>query len=124
MPLVNVTYNPNAILEQHLKPLGNCLRLKVAWALTCEDEGGSLTPDDIEVRFHAVGPHDINASDLMIEVFANDFPSRRRNIQDRAEAIAEAVREFHNRGGGLRSSDFGGKNFVWVLLAPAGFVFL
>lgn len=120
MPLVTVTATP--ILGINKREFGELLCGLTAKCLSCKD--GKLTVEEIEVRFREMGQHDINASDLMIEIFANDYPDRRANIQERTVAIAAGVRGYLSTQGFLAPSVCGGTNFVWVLLAPAGFVHL
>lgn len=121
MPLVIVTRNPELLSDREAVEIGPLLQQIVAAALTCEE--GKLTQDDIEVRFREAGPLDVGVKKLQIEVIANDYLSRRINLQQRTEQIGHQLQVHGNLSRWL----FGGKdtgNFVWVRLTPAGFAFL
>ena len=128
MPLVVVTINPVVILkgedtiqqDSDLNRLTEMLQVIVAEELsTQEDEGGTLTPEEIEVRVRKRGPYDRGFPNLGIEVFANSNPGRKRNVQERSDRIAERVKRLsivnspHVCGNGT--------SFVWIFLGTAGF---
>ena len=119
MPLVIVTAKRGLLRNGSRQSLGEHLANVVAGALSCDDEGGVLSSDDIEVRFQDVSPHTYNAKPFAIEIFANDYPSRRANLADRTARIANNVR---NARSVPRSVVKGGGGFVWVLLGTGGFV--
>ncbi|MCX6812211.1 MAG: hypothetical protein NTW79_01120 [Candidatus Berkelbacteria bacterium] len=87
----------------------------VADALSCGDENGSLSPKDIEIKFEAQGPHDVDNYDVEILVTAMDFPSRKANIQERAALIADKLLPRIPR------LDEKYQICVFVTLSPAGF---
>lgn len=125
MPLVIVTTNPLVITGAMCAKLGPDLQVHIADALNVSDEpDAGLTPSDIEVRFRTPGPLDVGYPDLGLDVFANDYPARRANIQRRTEMIANALRFkcTNYTGGYLPPCAFDKEsNFVWVMLVPAGF---
>ena len=119
MPLVIVTRDPNTMNDAQALKLGPDLATIVAEALNApNDEGGALTAKDIEVRFRDIGPLDLNASPLEIEVFANDYPSRKANLEDRVDRICRELR-IHPSVPTCAIDDKGG--FVWVFLGAAAF---
>ena len=121
MPLVVVTRNPLVIPDESLPGLADVLRHAVAVCLNVDEEGGSLTVDEIEVRFREPGPHDVNWLDLQIEVQANWFASRAANVEERAGFICEHVDDLWEQAP-IDVDLFTGKRaFVWVCLMPAGF---
>jgi len=88
--------------------------------LAVDEKGGGLSVHEIEVRFREPGTHDVNYSDLMIEVFAGWFSSRADNVIERTYRISQGVKESKL----LPPEVFGGSNFVWVFLAEAGFAYI
>lgn len=120
MPLVVVTRNPEIVTDEMLKPLAYKLQEIVVKNLEVLEKGGDLNVDQIEVRFREPGPHDINYSDLMIEVMANWFAERAENVQERSDWIGEDVKKAKL----LPDNVFGTDNFVWIFLGEAGFSLL
>jgi len=93
----------------------NALPQIVAEALTCSDPDGSLTPQDVEVGVEEYGPMDISDDyHLQVMVDANDFPSRRADLQQRTQRIADQIAAVII-GPPTRF-------YVWVRLMPAAFV--
>ena len=115
MPLVQVLMN-DAINEDLFSQYANGLRDLVAGALTCDDAGGNLASNDIEVSFRIRDENrDFDGKtkyDVQITVFANYYPLRQDTLQDRTDHINRGVVDIFP--GGLTG-------YVWVLLAPAGF---
>jgi len=87
----------------------------VAQELGCDDFGGQLTPDDVEVEYRLFGPKDKHNEYVCgIMVDASEFPSRsddleerRKRLQDHMEIILDAF--------------LIGRKWVWVRLFPASF---
>ncbi len=121
MPLVVVTRNPQVISDESLPGLAAVLRNAVAVCLAVEEDGGSLTDDEIEVRFREPGPHDVNSLDLQIEIQANWFASRAANIDERVVYICEHVEDRWGEAPHDVDLFTGKRAFVWVCLMPAGF---
>lgn len=121
MPLVVVTRNPQVISDKSLPGLAATLRHAVAVCLAVDEDGGSLTVEEVEVRFREPGPHDVNCLDLQIEVQANWFASRAANIEERATYICEHVQDLWEEAPDDVNFFTGKRAFVWVSLAVAGF---
>ena len=119
MPLVFVTTTPGLMTDLECRALGEHLQQVVAQALNApEDEDGKLTPKEIEVRFQLVSPRTVNPSPFAVEIFANDYPSRKANLDYRVGRIARELRVFPM----IPQSVIDGKGgFVWVLLGAGGF---
>jgi len=118
MPLVLVTANRNhpKINDAMLNGLCLVLREQIPRFLACDDPGGHLTPDDIEIQLRDRDPsRDVGASkhDLHIVVLANDFPSRKANLDERCKHICGCIAECYKK------DNIHG--FVWIRLAPASF---
>ncbi len=119
MPLVEVTRNPKFLDDEQARDFGPRLQRIVALRLTCGDPGGVLDEKEIEVRFRDPGPLDVNVSDLQVEIFANHFPSREANIDERTAQIAKDLHNHTNLPHVLFRK--GNENFVWVFLGRASF---
>lgn len=126
MPLVLLTWDKTKLSGNRVLDLARALPAVVAGALTIEPpELGQLRAEEIEVRLRMVDIYDINASPLSIEIFANAYPARQANIQERTNLIASAVNRFIDEHHPNMRDRLGKKqSFVWVLLAPAGFAHL
>lgn len=83
MPDVELRIKRGALREADLLVIPTALQSIVALALNCSDKDGALTADMVEVRVTEVGPYDVNAVDVAVLVVANDFPSRKANIEER-----------------------------------------
>ena len=113
MPLIQLGYNPKSVSEEFVGFFASELPVIVAEALNApEDDGGGLTPDDIEVWCRKASPNDVGDADLQIVVLANHFASREANLEERKDNILNAVKDIVH---------LGLHGFVWVLLAPAAF---
>jgi hypothetical protein len=118
MPLVLVTANRTrfpSLTDAYLRPIGELITTWVANILTCDDPGGKLTPNDIEVRFQDRSLLDVGGDQHALEVivFANDFPSRRQNLDERCRQLQDYFKA-------ALMPDLHG--YVWIRLAPAAFV--
>lgn len=112
MPLVVVNRNPEVLTDELLKSLVASLPSFVANVLTCNDPGGDLTPQDIEVWVQDFGPHDINTKDVEIIIWANLYPERQKTLELRRRFLCSELRF-------LLPKEIGG--FVWILLQPASY---
>lgn len=134
MPMVLLNRDAEVLPDNVTFNMGLALTRAVAEALHVEeDPDAHLTEDDIEVIVRDVR-HDLDVGNvtLAITVFANDYPARKANLDERREKIEEAVRAF------IASEFFvkecllkfqkelkrDKKAFVWVLLAPGSFGFV
>lgn len=114
MPLVIVTTPETRFPDATLRDIAELLIDRVARTLTCDDPGGQLAPSDIEVRFDTRSSLDLGGEryDFEVIVFANDFPSRRQNLDERCAVLRDALRA-------RLTPDLHG--YVWIRLAPAAF---
>src|SRR3989338_6036886 len=95
MPLVVLQHKAGRIAEQMLTSLVYVLPNIVARALHAEKNYDAwLTPNDIEVRVQESGKFDANARDLEIIIWANSYPERLRNLEERKDVIVQAIRKF------------------------------
>ena len=118
MPLVVVTRNPQFVRDEALRALAHLLQVAVSTHLHVKEEGGDLTPEEVEVRFRESGPHDVNSLDFQVEVIANWFASRFARIDERAVLIANQIMDSDILPEHLFNSK---RAFVWIILADAGF---
>lgn len=125
MPLVFITIPNNANTEPDtfggftMEKFAQHVQQCVADALTCQDTGGQLTKDEVEVEIkqrqeswfhHYVGGE---KAEVRIVVLANDFPARRANLKRRNRQLLKKVSEF--------SWNRKVSGYVWIRLAPAEF---
>jgi hypothetical protein len=111
MPLIDIRRYPDAIDSDTLSALTQHLPARAAATLSCE-EGGILAPEAIMIEVHDSRRFDRNTKDIRINVWAHDYPSRRKNLDDIRKRIAEEV---------LRHLPEGVSWSVWVLLAPTSY---
>jgi len=117
MPYVRVRHEPLSPCNDRegIAIFVNALPQIVAEALTCPDPDGGLTPQDVEVSVEEYGPMDISGDyHLQVMIDANDFPSRRADLKQRTQQIADR----------LTAVIIGPptKFYVWVRLTPAAFI--
>ncbi len=113
MPLVMVHDASNS---EVLLDVTRALPALVAQALHVEeDPAAHLTANDVEVWVRGHHPHDKCTQGIEIVVWANLFPERNANLEERTEMIAKGVRAI------LAQVSPGVKGFVWVLLQPGAF---
>lgn len=117
MPLVKVRYR-DTVPEAVLKGLGSLLCAAVAEQLTCNDDGGQLTPNDIEVQFDACSPYDVVLHDLTIDVEAMHFPLRDKGDPDQRESDFE-TRVWRIREDLVSAIPIGNTFGLWVKLSNA-----
>ncbi len=93
--------------------LQGSLREIIAEALTCDNPDGALTENDIKVNFVEQNPvFDITGYDISIVIWANEYPERKENLDERTREIAADLKEI---------LPLNLKCFVWVLPAPGNF---
>ncbi len=116
MPLVRLVHKGVRFpTPTRLEKIKGIIKEIVAGALTCPDSGGELVPKEVEVevKVSELGDSLHERYAVMFYIDANDFPSRKENLQSRSNAIAvkiSTIPEFHGMSG-----------FVWVRLFPAAF---
>lgn len=121
MPHITVRYDAYHVRANNYltKPIAEI----VANELTCDDAGGSITSDDIEVELQPFGEMDkTNGMTITVQITADEFPSRKANLQERTDKIARAMQDLFRKSGVILTPDVSVRRaFVWVLLTPAGF---
>lgn len=118
MPLVIVKHT-YVIHGGFINKLAKALPEIVALALSVENNPEAhLSPADIEVWVHRANELDVNAKNLEIVIWANLYPERLANLNEREERIRNFVKKFLADviPGGVSAS-----GFVWVLLANGAF---
>jgi len=112
MPLI-VVNRGSKVSDGLFRDLIDALPELVASALTCENPDGKLTAADVELWSRQRDDvHDRGFKDLQIVVFANDYPERRVNLDERQKMLKDSIREL------LPSGVHG---WLWVRLAPSSF---
>jgi len=132
MPFVWVRIEGQWRVLKPVKKLVKNLPSIVAKALSVPGTEGELSPNDIEVKVESFGLieeaegssgftridvsgdvlRDIHTKDIEIIIWANDYPERAKNLDQRREQIIKEVRKFI-------PPDITG--FVWVLLQPGSY---
>jgi len=118
MPLVYIQYKVGRFAENLVEYLAGRMPEIVANALDAGQEGNKeacLFPGDVEVWVRESGKLDVNTRDLEIIIWANSYPERLANLEQRKDRIIRDVREF------LGNYDRNLSGFVWVLLQPGAF---
>ena len=93
MPLVRVRHNVTGAEDgtRFLETFGPRLRVIVASSLTCHDEGGELSEEDVEVVFEEASRFDIGAFDINIKVEVMRFPAREADLNERTAKLGLAI---------------------------------
>ncbi|MDR3546981.1 MAG: hypothetical protein P4M11_01665 [Candidatus Pacebacteria bacterium] len=78
-----------------------------------------LQPSDIKVKVEQFIGDAPNTKELEVTVWANHFPERQVNLDERRDAIIEGIKVFFTRGHLGFQIEF--TLSVWVLLAPASY---
>ncbi|MEO5646428.1 MAG: hypothetical protein ABIO57_01490 [Candidatus Paceibacterota bacterium] len=119
MPEVTVRYVNSTLTSHTAKMLAAALQTIVAEALNVPgDEHGEITKNDIVVRFVAHNPFDIGVMNFEIDIVTVDIPARRKNLQERTEAIANKVRALTKD---KDDGPTGTHGYVWIILTQSGF---
>lgn len=86
----------------------------VAKHLTCEPgTPGHLLPEEVDVRVQVGHPLDVNTKDLAVIVWANLYPEREQNLDERRYKLALDIKLFDPR--------LAVNGSVWVLLQPGSY---
>ena len=116
MPLAILSYHPEMVHAEHVRRLSSLLPSMVAEALDVpENPEARLTASDVEVWARERMRFDKSAKALEIVVLANDYPERRKDLDERSKELGRKVKFF------LDAFPEHIHGFVWVLLAPGGF---
>ena len=118
MPEVFITANRarSELTDEFLVGFAEQLRAFTAQALSCDDVGGRLNSTDVEVEIKDRDPkRNIGGAkyDLKILILANDFPSRKANLEQRGSQLKEKV-------AAVLAPNIHGS--IWIRLAPAAYV--
>lgn len=111
MPLVTLRRSQR-VPDEVVDALVKAIPVAVSESLDCNDLGGDLTPDDIEVEVGTIGPLDRNRYDICVNVIANDYPERKASLEVRRQHLQAAL---------IRHIPGGLTGYVWVRLCPASF---
>lgn len=114
MPLVQVYRDKKRIGDELLLQMKDVIPKAVAKRLTSTDPEATLSPNEISVVFHDFGQFDVRGCSLEVIIFANHYPNRGADINERARLIA---RDLHECVAGLPTHNF----FVYVILGTGGF---
>lgn len=117
MPLVIVNRNPYKVYSETLDALVLELPKLVTEALSIPNTDGELKHDDVEVWIRDQRrEYESQHFDLEIVIFANQYPERLQNLDERREEIGRGIRYLLS----LKKCD-NVRCFVWVLLQPGSF---
>lgn len=125
MPLARLQYNRHSMLVRDAATLADLLPSLVAQALSCEDPGGQLEMGEVDTEvtmLNGVSSHTKVTSnyDYIIVIEANEYPSRKKTLEQRTHQIAVGVRKhLFARYGTETSWPKGG---LWVRLCPGEWV--
>lgn len=113
MPLVHLQRDPQIVNDRIVKEIADALPAIVATALDVpENPDARLTANDIEVLIRDKHYLDVNTPPLSVIVYAQDFPERKKSLNDRRIAIAGGIR-MH------KPTDIHG--FVWIFLGDTSY---
>lgn len=118
MPLVVIQYKDGYLNKDMVRGLAESMPRIVADALDAgspENREAYLSSSDIEVWVQESGKLDVNTRDLEIIIWANSYPERLVNLEQRKNAVIRDVRHV------LGNYDRNLSGFVWVLLQPGAF---
>ena len=116
MPLVVMHCKQDRLLPDMIQKLAQELPVIVSRALHVEENpAGHLGPRHIEVRVTESSSYDVNISDVAITVWANLYPERLANLDERREKILAGMRDV------LRDYDRDIEGDAWVLLQAGSF---
>ncbi len=118
MPLAIITYRPSDARLNLSNRIAKVLPSIIAQTLSIPDHPhASLSEVDTEVRFVASSGLDMNAPEIAIRIFANDYEERKANLDERTAEICKLLRESKAWWPSLD-----GNVYVWVMLCPGSFV--
>jgi hypothetical protein len=116
MPLVKLFYR-DPVTEVTANALADVLPGFVAEALTCSNPDGKLTAEDVEIDVEPMPKGMRTKYDLHVEVEANDYPERSKDLHRRESLILYDVRGWFDKF--TRNIKGRPKGWVWVKLFPA-----
>ena len=114
MPLALIHRDPRVLNDHYLEQLVERLPEMIANALSVEgDPSATLKANEVEIRVSDRGPFDKNTRPLGITIFANFYPKRAENLDDRVERFQKWIKTV------LPPGFFDGVprlGYVWILL--------
>jgi len=113
MPFVWVRVS-SFLNEEFIEKLAKKLPIIVAKALNVPGTKGTLKPEEIEVKVESFGPLDVHTKNIEIIIWANDYPERRENLNERRKQIVAEIGKFFSSTPEITG-------FVWVLLQPGSY---
>ena len=114
---VKVLYRP-PVDGATARQLADILPGIIAKALTCDKpDGATLTPEEVEVESKEMSFDLRTEYDLQIIVEANEYPARRKNLEQRCHRVLIEIRRFFVNSGKWKPRTL--KGFVWIKLFPA-----
>ena len=118
MPLAVITHDPNKEgVGKIATSIADILPGIVAKTLSIPGHPhADLGDTDTEIRVQTYGPFDKNIPSIGIQIFANDYPERNKNLEERNKEIATLINE-----SGLIPEEYKGKIYVWTMLFPAAY---
>ncbi len=118
MPLVTITYRPNSMRTHLVCGIAEVLPSIIAQTLGIPNHPhASLNEKNVEVRLKTSSGLDLNAPEIAIRVFANDYEERKGSLDERTAEICKLLKESKAWSPSLR-----GNVYVWVMLCPGSFV--
>jgi hypothetical protein len=116
VPLAVITYTPDLGRIDMAHRLADVIPQFVAEVLTVEENSAAqITVNEVEVWVRESGINDINSPGLGIIVWANYFPERAANLEQRKYELLAKIRTF------LSSHEYRVQGYVWIMLSPAAF---
>ncbi len=116
MPFVRLFYR-DPVTGSTVTSLACVLADFVAEALTCSHPDGKLSAGDVEIDVEPMPKGMRTKYDLRIEVEANEYPERRKNLGQRRKEILRKIRLwFYEKYKGEMPLP---KGCLWVKLFPA-----
>ncbi|MBI2463183.1 MAG: hypothetical protein HYV65_03045 [Candidatus Spechtbacteria bacterium] len=129
MPDVTIRYDRQKVHRAVLDEMRSRLPNIVAEHLCIPETDGALTPDDIELNFHAYGPDDLHGKYILeIIIDANLYRKRSANLDQRTqrikldialilELVETKLMSWFVQGYSIKDDQW----FVWVRLSKASF---
>lgn len=120
MPLAVIYSQPGSFTESEVKSIARALTGIIAQTMSIAGHPhATLTEEDTEVRIEKYGlTNNLHAPQLAIQIFANDYPERRENLEERNAKIVELLK----KTGLFPERDLGQNSFyVWTMLFPGAF---
>lgn len=118
MPLAIITYDPkNHEIGKCALKISEILPGIIAKTLSIPNHPhASLSENDTEVLVREYLVFDKNTPTIGIQIFANDYPERKENLEERNKKIVEFIKQSN-----LLPYGESEKFYVWTMLFPGAF---